>query len=137
MSVEFLDTNILLYAIDAHDRRKHERVKALLTPLLLTGKAAVSIQVLTEFYAIATRKMKFPAEEVREMISDYDYCILHTPARSDIFLASHIQQRYNLSWWDALMLNSAQQLNASILWTEDLNHNQAYGNLTVKNPFLD
>jgi predicted nucleic acid-binding protein len=81
--------------------------------------------------------MKLPAEEVREMISDYDYCILHVPARSDIFLASHIQQTFQLSWWDALVLNSAQQVNASILWTEDLNHNQRFGNLTVKNPFLD
>lgn len=137
MSAEFLDTNVLLYTVDTNDTRKHLRARELIVPLILSGKAAVSIQVLTEFYGVATRKMRLAPAEVCEMLADFDTCLLHAPSRSDLFRASQVQQKHQISWWDALIINSAQQLNASILWTEDLNHNQRYDNLIVKNPFLD
>lgn len=95
------------------------------------------MQVLTEFYSVATRKLSIPADEARIILTSFDHWVLHIPNRADLLRASHIQQQLQISWWDALIVNSAQQVNASILWTEDLNHNQRIGNLTIRNPFLD
>jgi predicted nucleic acid-binding protein len=60
---------------------------------------------------------------------------LHRPDHADLIRASQLHRRYKISWWDALMVNSALELGCGILWTEDLRHGQRIGSLTVRNPF--
>ena len=48
-----------------------------------------------------------------------------------------IARRYQISYWDAAIIAAAGELGATILYTEDLNHGQAYGTVTAINPFLD
>jgi predicted nucleic acid-binding protein len=136
MNVEFVDTNILVYAHDADAGARHSRAVDLLTRLGQDEAGALSIQVLLEFYSAATRKLFMDSDEAEAVISDLADWTTHRPGHADVLRAIELHQRYKLQWWDALILNSAIQLNCSILWTEDLNHGQKYETVTVRNPFV-
>ena len=71
---QFVDTNILVYAYNATTGAKHARAKELIDALWVSRMGCVSIQVLQEFYVIATRKVAQPlsAEEAALIIADLD-----------------------------------------------------------------
>lgn len=135
MSAEFVDTNILIYAHDGGAGTKHEKSVDLVERLLEDGSGVLSIQVLTEFYAAATRKLNMKPEEAEEVLRDLESWTLHRPSFADVLQASRIHRRYKVSWWDALILNSAIELGCTVLWSEDMADGQKYGTLTVRNPF--
>jgi predicted nucleic acid-binding protein len=135
MNAEFVDTNILIYAHDGGAGVRHAKSVALLERLFEKGNGALSIQVLTEFYAAATRKLNMKPEEAEEVLQDLEGWILHRPSFADLLSASRLHRRYKVSWWDALILNSANELGCVVLWSEDLADGQNYGSLTVRNPF--
>jgi predicted nucleic acid-binding protein len=136
MSVEFVDTNILIYAHDATAGRKHNKSVELVTRLANDDSGAISFQVLTEFYAAATRKLRIPSEKAEEIIRDFGTWTVHHPTKANLVQAIQLHRRYNINWWDALILNSAAELGCDVLWTEDLSHGQRYGAVTVQNPLL-
>ena len=135
MSVEFADTNVLVYAHDGGAGAKHKRSVELLHRLFDDGAGAISMQVLAEFYAAATSKLGMSSREAEEVIADLAGWTIHRPAHQDVVRAAGLHRRYKLSWWDALIVNSAAQLGCSILWSEDLTHGQRFGELQVRNPF--
>ncbi len=135
MSVEFVDTNILVYAHDGGAGKKHEKSVALLTNLVEAETCCASTQVLAEFYATATRKLGMTSEEAEEVLADLGSWKLHRPAHADLLNAALLQRRYKIAWWDALIVQSALALGCTILWSEDLSGGQRYGSLTVHNPF--
>ena len=135
MSVEFIDTNILVYAHDGGAGAKHDRAVDLLVRLFEDARGALSIQVLSEFYSAAIKKLAMKSEEVEEVISDLGVWTLHIPGHTDLLRASRLHRRYKISWWDALILNSAIELGCSVLWTEDLADGQRYGSVMARNPF--
>jgi predicted nucleic acid-binding protein len=136
MSVDFVDTNVIIYAHDRSTGRKHEKAVDLLTRLFAERARAISIQVLIEFHSAATKKLKFTSAEADEVSADMAAWAIHRPGHDDLIRAAHLHRRYNISWWDALILNSASELGCNVLWTEDLSHGQRYGAVTVQNPFL-
>lgn len=136
MSVEFVDTNVLVYAHDGGAGHKHQRSVQLLTRLFEAGVGALSIQVLAEFYAAATKKLAMPSQEAEEALADLGGWIIHRPSHADLMRAARLQRRYKIAWWDALVVNSAIELGSSVLWSEDLTHGQRYGAVKVQNPFL-
>lgn len=135
MNAEFVDTNILIYAHDGSAGAKHQKSVALLERLLEQGNAATSIQVLTEFYAAATRKLKMKAEDAEEVLRDMQSWNLHRLSVADLIAASRLHQRYKVSFWDALILNSALELGCEVVWTEDLSDGQRYGDVIARTPF--
>ncbi|MBI5084907.1 MAG: PIN domain-containing protein [Acidobacteria bacterium] len=135
MSVEFVDTNVLLYAQEIGAGRKHDKAQELLIRLFAGRTGALSTQVLTEFYAAATKKLLMTSLEAEGVIEDLGHWRIHRPEVADLIRAAHLQRRYRISWWDALIVNSASQLECRILWSEDFNDGQRYGSLTVRNPF--
>jgi len=135
MSVEFIDTNVLVYAHDRGARAKHDQAVELLARLFEDARGALSIQVLSEFYAAAIKKLAMKSEEAEEVISDLAAWTIHRPGHADLLKASRLHRRYKIAWWDALILNSAIELGCSILWTEDLADGQRYGSVVVRNPF--
>ena len=136
MSVEFVDTNVLLYAHDGGAGKKHERSVRLLSRLVEDGAGAISIQVLAEFYAAATKKLGISSQEAEEILADLGGWIIHRPGHADLLRAARFQRRYKISWWDALVVNSAVELGCGVLWSEDLADGQRYGSVTVRNPFV-
>lgn len=135
MSVEFVDTNVLVYAHDSTAGPKQAHAAALLERLVTERSGAVSTQVLIEFYATITRKLGRDARFAEEVIEDLAPWTIHRPTHHDILHAIALHRRHKISWWDALIVNSAIQLGCSVLWSEDLSSRHKYGSLTVRNPF--
>lgn len=136
MTVEtFLDTNILLYAAGA---QRSAPEKHAIAQGLLTTDFGVSAQTLGEFYFNAVRKGKPPmAPETAEVwvrqLSRKPFQLIDTPL---VFRAMALAQRYQIRYWDAAILAAAEKLGAKTVYSEDLNHGQAYGDVTVINPFI-
>ena len=135
--LEFVDTNVLVYAYNFADPHKHLVAKTLLSGLWNSGKGILSIQVMQEFYVVVTQKVSNPisSETAIQIIEDLGKWGYHIPKLEDIIEAVQIQQRNKLSFWDALIICSAKKSGCNIIWTEDLNHNQVYEGLKVLNPF--
>jgi predicted nucleic acid-binding protein len=136
MNVEFVDTNVVIYAHGGSAAgAKHEAAAKLMERLWVSQTGALSVQVLSEFFSAATAKFRMPVKEAEEVIRLLGHWRIHRPGHGDIIRAITLQQRHKLSWWDALILNSAIELGATTLWTEDFNDGQKFGALTVRNPF--
>ena len=135
MGVEFVDTNVLIYANDRGAGRKYEKAGALLIRLAEARDGALSTQVLAEFYSAVTRKLAMKSEEAEAVIANLGVWAIHRPSHESVLSACRLQRRYGIAWWDALLVESAIEMEASVLWSEDLNHGQRYGSVTVRNPF--
>jgi len=135
MSAEFIDTNVLIYAHDGGAGRKHTQAVELLTRLFDEAAGGLSVQVLSEFYSAATRKLGIKSKDAEEVIRDLGGWTIHRPGHADLLKAAQLHRRYKIAWWDALILNSAIELGCTLLWTEDLADGQRYGSVTVRNPF--
>lgn len=135
--LEFVDTNILLYAVDKADRKKHEAARALLHRLWEAQSGCLSVQVLQEFYVNATRKVSVPlaSSVAAQTVADYGQWLVHTPGVEDVLASIAVQTTHQVSLWDALILNSASFLGASVVWSEDLNDGQLIGGVEIRSPF--
>ena len=93
---------------------------------------------MDSFTGIRTQKVAKPLDSdiAAQRIRDLTFWNLHAPGSEDILGAINFQQRYRISFWDAMILWSAQQLGCHTLWSEDLNPGQEYAGLVVENPFV-
>ncbi|MEP7353388.1 MAG: PIN domain-containing protein [Acidobacteriota bacterium] len=132
-----MDTNILVYAHDQSALEDDRQVRAalLLRRLLMDGTLAISTQVLIEFYSAATRKLGLSSLAAEGILADFGAVTIHRPSYPNLIHAARLHRESKVAWWDALILTSALELGCSVLWTEDLSHNQRFGPLIVKNPF--
>ena len=132
---EFVDTNILIYAFDRSAGDKHRIAVDLMTRLWTERRGSISLQVLQEFYVASTRKLKLATDEAASQVRRLGLWRVHRPLVDDILAAIELHQRHSVSFWDALILRSAQASQCSVLWSEDLQNGQRWGNLEVRNPF--
>jgi predicted nucleic acid-binding protein len=133
----FVDTNVLVYAYDADAGEKHGRAREILMDLWSSGPGAVSAQVLQEFYVTVTRKLPKPLSRrrAREVVATYQAWPVHSPNVDDVVAASELEERHRFSFWDALIVVSAQRSGATTLLSEDLQPGRRIGGLTITNPF--
>ena len=136
-NLQFVDTNILVYAHDRSAGQKHSHAQALIRELWESGEGCLSIQVLQEFYVSVTQKVARPLapEVAAQIIADLGVWHVHRPNVDDVLDAIRVQDRYQVSFWDAMILTSANQLGCQTLWSEDLNPGQVYDGATVLSPF--
>jgi predicted nucleic acid-binding protein len=132
----FLDTNVVLYLASRNpaDRAK----KKIAAKIVKTEKIGISAQVMQEFYTVAIRKAEIrltPATGLAwlEKLEGFP-CALVTP--SLVKTAALLSVKHRISYWDGAIIAAAEALGAPVLYTEDLNHGQAYGTVTAINPFL-
>ena len=137
VSLEFIDTNVIVYAYDGGAGSKQERSLELIGRLFDTLSGCLSTQVLTEFYSVAIKKLKMSSREAEDVIYDLRRWTTHRPDHGDILSACRLHRESNTSWWDAIIVNSAIAMNCSILWTEDLQHGQHFGSVLVQDPFRE
>jgi len=137
-SYQFIDTNILIYAYDEDGGEKQEKAKELLRELWYNDTGCLSIQVFQEFFVTVTQKIAQPLSisEATDVILDYGQWRVHSPTVDDIQKAIRLQTRYQISFWDAMILNSAISLGCEVLWSEDLNVGQIYDGMLLSNPFV-
>lgn len=133
----FVDTNVFVYARDEAEPSKRDRAVAVLTTLWQNRTGRVSHQVLIEFYAIVTRKLKpglsrdLAAADVRELAAWHPV----TPSLSVLEAAWQIEEQYGLSWWDSLIVGAALASSCATLLSEDLQDGLEINGLRVVNPF--
>jgi len=134
---QFFDANVLVNAHVRSAGAKHRRARVLLADLWNNKAGCLSIQVLQEFYVNITRQVARPLDpaDACQIVADLGHWRLHSPTVNDVLEAVRLQQRYGLSFWDALIVTSAIQLSCSTVWSEDLNAGQDYDGARVVNPF--
>ena len=133
----FVDTNVLVYAHDPGSGPKHEAAKALVTRLWHERSGVVSTQVLQELY-VNLRKVArkpLPRNEAKGMLTDYLAWEVVVNDGAALLEALEFEARYELSFWDALIVQAANAAGAESLCSEDFNHGQVYGMVTALNPF--
>ena len=137
MSVEFCDTDVVVYAYDTTAGAKHLHARQLLERLWIDGVGAASIQVLQELFVTLTRKIPRPADTTtaRGITSDLATWRIVRPTEVDVLAAIDATVRWKISFWDAMILTAAQGTGASVVWSEDLGANQTFDGVTVRNPF--
>jgi predicted nucleic acid-binding protein len=133
----FVDTNVLVYSRDAREPAKMSRARQWLEYLWREQLGRTSVQVLTEYYNVMTRKMR-PAVTQQKAWDSVDAFFVWSPQPVDRALLERgraVEERYELSWWDSLVVAAAQLQACSVLLTEDLQDGCTYGTVTVLNPF--
>jgi len=135
--MRFVDTNILLYSLepDAGELDKG----AIAREILLSPDLAISVQVFQEFYVQATHPRRPDAlthDFAVRLIEKWMRFRIQDNTVSVMRGALEMKARYGTSFWDAAILAAAQSARCDELLTEDLNHGQQYGSVTVVNPFL-
>ena len=129
----------MCYAYDSAAGAKREIARGLVEDPWNQGRGILSTQVLQEFYVNVRRKTapSVSQEEARALVADYlawDPIVNDGAAVLEAVDASH---RYRLSLWDALIVVAARRGEASVLYSEDLNHGRTFGSVQVLNPFLE
>lgn len=134
---QFVDTNVLVYAYDKSAGVKHEQAQIILQTLWQSQNGCLSIQVLQEFYVTVTRKITQPLSttQAAQIVADLGAWHIHRPDVVDVLGAIQVQERYDLSFWGAMIMHSANRLGCHTLWSEDLNAGQVYQQVNVQNPF--
>jgi predicted nucleic acid-binding protein len=132
----FVDTNVLIYALDEADRKKHEAARLWRADLWKSRRGRISYQVLQEFYVKVTQKWPSSRQQARAEVRDL---LAWQPVSVDAPLlerAWRIQDRYHFSFWDALIVAAAKVASCRYLLTEDLQADQDIDGVLVINPFL-
>ncbi len=136
--IVFVDTNILIYAHDRDAGRKRELAAQALTELWGNRNGRLSVQVLQEFYVTVTRKLATPFARAaaREILQIYASWVQQPTTPDTVLRAGDLGELAQISFWDALILASAEQAGATVLYSEDLNTGQRIAGIRVVNPLL-
>ena len=127
----FFDTNVLLYLLSA-DSAEADRAEE-----LLAIGGAISVQVLNEFVAVATRKMRMSWSEIREVLAQVRaVCVVQPVTIETHERAMQVAERYGISIYDALIVSAALLAGCATLYSEDMQSGQVIERqLTIHNPF--
>jgi predicted nucleic acid-binding protein len=133
----FVDSNVLVYARDVTEPAKQAHADLWLRCIWAAGTGRLSYQVLVESYSALTApsKRRMQDDEARTYVASFD---VWRPTVIDMPLlerAWQVQNRYGFSWWDCLIVASAQLQECSYLLTEDLQHDQNLDGVMVIDPF--
>jgi predicted nucleic acid-binding protein len=136
MSVRsFFDTNILVYADDKASPAKQRRAIELVAEHRRARTGVLSLQVLQEYFVTVTRKLHVDAQIARrkvELLAEFDVA---SPDVADVLAAIDLHRLHGLSFWNALILRSAQQSGCSVLLSEDMQAKRQMDGVRVINPF--
>jgi predicted nucleic acid-binding protein len=135
--MNFLDTNLLMYAEDGRFRAKQKVARDLLRGEFHAGTGVISAQVLDEFYVNAQRKLGASRAQARARAKYYAELQV-VPVTAELALAAiDLHQIEQISFWDALIVAAARASGCGRLYSEDLQHGATYDGVRVENPFLE
>lgn len=132
----FFDTNILVYSVDENDLQKKEIASQLLTDASSSKTGIISTQSLQEFYNVAIKKLKLSKQIAKEYVELFSSQLTVRQVTVPLILnAIDISIKNKLSFWDSLILSSANDNGCIIVYSEDLNNGQIVGGTKILNPF--
>lgn len=132
----FIDTNILIYADSDDEPGKQHAAALLIAYVISTNSGVISTQVLNEYANVAVRKLKLSYERLRQQLRFYKQfeIVNATPDITD--QAVDLHQTRSVSFYDALILASAQIAGCKLVYSEDMNTGEIVGGLRLVNPFI-
>jgi predicted nucleic acid-binding protein len=136
----FLDTNILIYAVDEDSPAKQQIALEWVREAIMSGRGIISIQVVQEFLSVARRKFKRPMtiEECRGHIRNVlEPLCAYFPSITTMDRALLIMEETGYSLYDALIVTAATESGCYTLLTEDLQHGRVIQGVTILNPFVE
>jgi predicted nucleic acid-binding protein len=133
----FVDTNVLVYAHDAGAGERHRIAAALVRELWESRRGVLSTQVLQEAWVNLRKKAARPVsrEEALALIEDYARWEVIVNTAGSVIEAIRLEERFGLSFWDALIVQAAQSAAVETLYSEDLSAGQRFGTVRVVDPF--
>jgi len=136
----FLDTNIFVYSFDPSSPVKQQRATQLIREAVSTRKGIVSYQVVQEFFNVALRRFTQPMSvpEAEQYLGTVLRPLLAVQSSAALISeALRLADRHRLSWYDSLIVAAAIEGGCGVLYSEDLQHGQQFGQIKVENPFAD
>ncbi len=133
----FIDTNIIVYANDSRDNKKHICAIDVVSTAIESGSGVISSQVLMEYASVALQKLGQSRDAVTRQLYILERLEVIMITGEIIRDALELTGAFSLSFWDAVIIASANRSRADILLTEDLTHGARYGMVQVQNPFLN
>lgn len=136
-SRDFLDTNILVYLYDRRDLAKQSRAFDVTSQAIASGSGVISAQVLGEFFNTVTRRIPNPigVEVAEDAISLFATMPVVEVDLALVRRAVTTCARYQISYWDALIIAAAERSGCDRIISEDLNPGQLYHGIAVVSPF--
>lgn len=138
MSVKvFIDTNLLVYSMDQNYPDKNEKSREILRRIRDQYLGVVSTQVMQEFHVAATRKLGVDPLLSKNIIRQFENFEVVTISPELIYEAIDCSIAFQLSFWDSLIIVSAESAKCREIWTEDLNSGQIIRGIRIVNPFVE
>ena len=138
MSDDFIDSNVFVYLFDETDERKRQVAQSLVNTALVEGSAQISFQVVQETLNVITRKLKVPVrlEDAHQFLDQVLAPLWKiNPNRVLYQRGLEIQTRYQLGFYDSLIIAASLQAGCKTLFSEDLQHGQQIETLIIQDPF--
>ena len=136
--MRFVDTNVLLYAISTN--RQERRKAGIASALLDQGDLGLSVQVLQEFYVQATRPSRHDRlshEQASALVEAFLRFSVQEITVAVMSAALLSRDRFQISYWDAAILEAARSLGCAEVLSEDLSDGQDYDGVVVVDPFRE
>ncbi len=131
----FLDTNILVYAVDEDQAIKRDLASKLVEEHLIEGDGFISVQVLREFFS-ASRRIKKPLSdgEAASLVEEFSgFRVLSEDTRMVVKATGRVKDGF--SFWDALIVEAALRGGADLLLSEDMQDGRIVSGMRIENPF--
>lgn len=139
MPIAYLvDTNVLVYRYDTADRQKRQQAADVLERIRSAGTGALSAQVLGEFYVVATRRIASPLTptEAEQSVAHFlRSWTVYDISSWAVLEATRAAQRYQMSYWDALLWTTAKLNRVPTVLSEDFQHGRLLEGVRFINPF--
>ena len=133
----FFDTNILIYFVDERDTRKQVIAKNLIASAVQNQNGMLSTQSLQEFYSVITSKLKCPKDKAKELVRMFSELFPVQKISVPLILnAVDISIKTEFSFWDSLILSTANDTGCIIVYSEDMNDGQIIEGTKILNPFV-
>lgn len=117
-----LDTNVLVYTVDASNPDKQRRAAEVLRLLTLEGGGVLSSQCLVEFTQVATRRLpvRLSFGNAAMLVDRFSAaCSVYPVVPATVVLACRAVTRYPLSFFDSLIWAAARANQVPVILTED------------------
>lgn len=135
--MRFIDSNVLIYAVDDTDADKQRIARSVVYRAISSADFMISVQVINEFCAVSFRKLMKPVDEIDGFLSVLEGIKTVPVLQSWTRRALWIMNRYNLQFFDSLLLAAAEANGCDEILTEDLNDGQVYCGIKAVNPFKE
>jgi len=132
----FIDTNILVYTLDQKNIEKRDAARVIVKKVVESHLPVISTQVIQEFFVVASSKLKADSIVVKNIIHNFHNMEIVNNDLDLIEQAIDISVLSQLSFWDSLIIASAEKANCEYVLSEDLNSRQNYRGIKMLNPFL-